>query len=308
MPESIYLTGISYELEEPREIQQLEELRDQRELFLNFRSLGLASYSPSRRSPASLATESARRTLWKAGAEPGEVDFLLYATTTFDHRSHYSTDIQRLIADLELERAFPIGITLSECANTIAALTVASKLIEGGSARTVLLITADGVVDGGSRIVPPEVSIASDAAASVLVTGEEGGRFRLLATEEHAVAWKSDRRPQEDFTEYLKVSSKGIEEVCRRVLRRSGTTPDAIRWLITNNYNRSVASLYSNQSGVDMDRVYTDNISRFGHGFGADVLINLSDCLEDHPASPSDLFLLLSAGPTMWATAVIALG
>lgn len=305
MAESVVLSGISYEIDEPRKIGECDELRQDPELLRNLSSLGLVSYSPTDRSPVDLAIECAERTLWKSGIPAADVDLLLYATTTFERKDFYSRDIRRLRAKLGLERAFPMGITLSECANMLVALDVASKFITTESARRALVITVDKVVEGESRIVPPQISVASDAAASLMVMGEGNGQFRLLGTAEHAVAGKSEAPFQENFTQYLKISAEGTQRVCQKLFEGLGKSPAEVDWLITNNYNQSVASFYSNQSGIDLDRVYCDNISRFGHAFGADNPINLADCVEDHPMGPGALYMLLAAGPSMWATGML---
>src|SRR5436309_2618516 len=97
MGREVYLKGISYELEEPCGIEQLQELRDNRELLTTLRSLGVAAYSPSQRSPAELAAAAISRTLWKAKVAPEDVDLLLYTTSTFWNSAFYGKDVHALI-------------------------------------------------------------------------------------------------------------------------------------------------------------------------------------------------------------------
>ncbi|HVR11755.1 MAG TPA: 3-oxoacyl-[acyl-carrier-protein] synthase III C-terminal domain-containing protein [Thermoanaerobaculia bacterium] len=301
----VYLKGISYELEEPRPLQQLPEIRQSPDLLANLKAVGVECFSASRQSPADLAASCVSRTLWKAKTDPASVDLLFYATSTFGEPSFYGRDVQALIGRLGLVNAYPIGVTLSECANVVIALALAADTLQLGRCRNALVVTTDKVLDGESRVVPPEVSVGSDCAASVLVCGEGTGPWELLATERLLIPLEGEGRAHENFAGYLKMSAQGIQKVTARTLSALGLKPDDFTWLITNNYNQSVARLYASQSGFDLAKVYTANISRYGHCFGADNLINLSDCAGEHPPAAGDLVLLLASGPNMWATAVL---
>jgi 3-oxoacyl-[acyl-carrier-protein] synthase III len=301
----VYLKGISYELEETRPLQQLPELRQNPELLANLKAVGVAAYSPSRQSPAELAAACASRTLWKSKTDPGAVDLLLYATTTFKEPRFYGRDVQALITKLGLVNAYPVGVTLSECANFVIALSLAADSLRLGHCRNALLVTTDKVLEGESRIVPPEISVGSDCAASVLVTRDGTGPWELLATERFMIPLNGSGPAHEDFARHLKMSAQGIREITARTLAAVDRKPDDFAWLITNNYNQSVSRLFASQSGFDPGRLYTANIARYGHGFGADNLINLSDCAGEHPPDEGDLYFLLASGPNMWAAAVL---
>lgn len=305
MEANVYLKGISYELEEPRSIDQLEDLQQNPDLLAQLKSVGVASYSASRKSPTELVAACATRTLWKAKTDPKAVDLLVFATTSFWEPEYYGKDIQSLVTKLQLENVYPIGVTFSECANLIVALAVGADAIRQGGYRNVLVVSADKSQAGKSRIVPPDVSVASDAAASVLLTGEGTGPYELLSTSRYMIPLAFERAASENFAQYLKMTTRGIHEISARTMAAVGKTPEDFAWLITNNYNTSVSSLFASQTGFAPERVYTKNIARYGHGYGADNLINLYDCAGEHPPQPGDLFCLLASGPNMWATAVV---
>jgi 3-oxoacyl-[acyl-carrier-protein] synthase-3 len=300
-----YLRGLAYELEEPRGIERLDELQTDTERLNRLTSIGLAAYSASRQSPAEMAAAAAQRTLWKAKVKPGDVDLLVYASSSFSESRYYGRDIDRLLSRLKLDRAFPIGVTLSECSNLVAALEVAATLVRAGRCRHALLITTDKVADGASRIVAPEVGVASDSAASILVTNEQGGLFELLAVERHVLPLRYEQHRHENVEQYLHLSAQGVGEVCAKTMTAAGKTPADFTWLISNNFNTSISKLVAMQSGIPAQQTYSANISRFGHSFAADNLINLADCLSAHPPASGDLYMLLSSGPHTWGGAVL---
>ncbi len=300
----VYLHGPAYEVGEPRDIGELPELRDDPALLAALRGGGLAECAPGEASPAEMAAASARRSLWKARVEGEQVDALVYATSSFWCDRFIKRDVNELFRELGLSRAYPLGVTLSDCGNVVAALRVAAALVRGEGCANVLVAATDAVRPGAGRVVPPRVSVASDAAASFVVTDRPGG-YRVLSVRNHMIAFAYEREPHEDFARYLKVSAEGIREVARAALEAAGRGAGELRRLLPNNYNRSVARLIASQAGVDEERVHTANIARLGHCFGADNVINLCDCAVEEPPAPGDLFLLLASGPNTWGAAVL---
>ena len=303
MKKKIYMKGISHEIEAPRDIQQLEELRDNPDLLETLRSLGVASYSSSKQSIPELAAASASRSLWKGKIAPEAVGLLIFATSSFGEIT--PKDIQWLVAKLGIKNAYPVGMTLSECANFIIALGTAVDALGQERCKNVLIVTADKTPNGNSRIVPPDVSVASDAAASVVLTTEEEGPYEVLGTQQTMIPLAFEKSAHEDFGLYLKTSIKGLTRIAEQTLSASGKQPEDFSWLITNSYNTSVSNLFATQFRVDPSRVYTANIGRYGHCFGADNLINLSHCASENRPAAGDLICLLASGPNMWATALL---
>lgn len=302
MERQIYMKGISHEIEETQDIRQLEEIRDNPDLLESLRLVGVASYSSSKQSLSELAAACAARSLWKAKTAPESVGLLVLATSGFGDLT--PKDVQWLIAKLGLKNAYPLGITLSECANFIIALSMAADALGQERYRSALVITVDKVRNGSSRIVPPDVSVASDSAASAVLSFEEGP-YEVLGTQQHMIPLPFETAAHEDFALYLKISAKGLAQIAEQTLSASGKKPEDLSWLITNNYNTSVSKLFAIQFRVDPSRVYNANIGRYGHCFGADNLINLSHCASENRPSAGDLFCLLASGPNMWATALL---
>jgi len=182
---------------------------------------------------------------------------------------------------------------------------VAEGLLRGGGARNVLVVAADAIAPGNSRIVPPEISVASDAAASVVMSVDDDGLFELLGTARHRASIAYEKFPQEDFTIYLKTVARALEKIRQDSLAPWGGSAEGFRWLIPNNFNTSVTRLISMQMAFAPSQVYTENIRRFGHGLGADVLLNLCDCFNNEQVDSGDRVLLLASGPNQWATVAL---
>ena len=57
--------------------------------------------------------------------------------------------------------------------------------------------------------------------------------------------------------------------------------------------------------GFEQNQMYLDNVSKFGHCYAADTLINLSSFSEQEAIKPDDLFVLLGTGHKHWGSALL---
>ena len=126
---------------------------------------------------ADLAHAAALRLFAESGVEPGEIDFLLFCSQAPDHILPATACL--LQARLGLRRdcgALDYGLG---CSGFVYGLALAKGLIETGSARRILLLTADTY----SRYIHPADrsvrTLFGDGAAATLITAQEaeGGRI-----------------------------------------------------------------------------------------------------------------------------------
>ncbi len=130
--------------------------------------------------PATIAVASARRALETAGLTPGDVELIVFATTTPDITFPGSACL--LQAMLEIDGQACIDVR-SQCTGFLTALEVASRFVATGAYRTALIVAADvptHVVryDG----VTPELAILTGDSAAAAVLQAGGARGEVLAT------------------------------------------------------------------------------------------------------------------------------
>ena len=247
-----------------------------------------------------------RQTLAAAACDPASVDHVIYATTTFWQESFYRRqEISRLLWELELTRAYPIGVTLSECANVQAALAVGAALIGAGQARTVMVVSTDCTGERASRLVPPKIGIKSDGAASVLLSREPVGPFVYLGTRQviNAALWNLD--PEASPGQYLREIGNGIKATIDGLLAAQGLSLAEIDLVIPNNYNQSVVRTVGAMIGVPAARVYGRNIARMAHAIACDNLVNLRDARDETAIAPGAKLLLIGTGPNVWGASLV---
>lgn len=299
-----FVDGISYTLGERR--HDLDELTDvlqgtRRQL----REAGLENYYVTDGSPTDLARDPIERTLaWASEANLGQIRRVIFATNSVGHEALATPHaISRLIADVGLASAFPLGVFLAWCANFQIALELARSMIETGQEETVLVVCSD-VHWRPDRLVSPRVSVHSDAAVSFTVSAHEG-RFELLATQVHVDPPLGDLNRETHFVQYMDGVARGVATVTDAVLEAAGIAREDVGRVILNNYNLWVCRSMTKIAGFPEDHAYLDNVPRFAHALAADNPINLDDYYREQRPESGECIGLLGSGAFQWGFTLV---
>src|ERR1700674_4882914 len=124
MPAIATISSLCYELGRRCRIDELPEFTARPDLLalLAPAGSGLRYYHESDETPYALARRCAQRTIEDSGVAPASIDAVMFASDSLDD----AAALGRLLADLELVKAYPINVSLSDCANLPIALRVAS--------------------------------------------------------------------------------------------------------------------------------------------------------------------------------------
>lgn len=302
----VYLTALSYELGDFYSVEEVDELKENPKILDTLLKLGLKKYSKSQLTPLEIAKRSALRTLERANMRGEDIDALIYATNSFWNLAFYGIrEVSCFIDELGLDNAYPIGVFFSECGNLQTAVRTAYSLIKSEDCKNVLLITTDKISETDSRIVPPNISVKSDAAASCVLSSNIKREFEVIYNYQCMNAKMKDIEPNEQPLEYFEKIMEGVKRTVDQVVTNIKKEPKDFRKLILNNYNLSVTKSICMSLGFDVEQAYTDNISRFAHAIAADNLINLYDFSSTNNILVDDLILLLGTGPNMWGTTIL---
>jgi 3-oxoacyl-[acyl-carrier-protein] synthase-3 len=188
------------------------------------------------------------------------------------------------------------GMQLHKCVSSLTALHVAERLLRAHprGSRAILLIgeTADSedlrILDAG---------VVGDLGCAVLLT--RGGERNHVVASTVRVHGEYARGIYDDPNspvrqDYDQRSRDLMVGVVAETLERAHLSLDEVRYVLPHNVNvkrwlRAIDSL-----GVDRERVYLDNVARYGHCFGADVFVNFASVRQT--LQPGDYCLLVSAG------------
>lgn len=215
-----------------------------------------------------LAIRSARSTLEAAGI--GSVDGLVLCSTRFPGGAEtHGGFVQRIAAGLDLTDVAFHGLTLHRCANLLAAIQLASALVAAGVHRDVLVVTTDRIGPAETRV--EQYALFSDGAASCLISQ------RAYGPDSYQIVSCASARDLTRLDWANEISADLAREVNHSLLAGTGLDLADVRAVMHANLVTPLVMLKERQSGFRAEQLYAGNISRFGHCFAADPLINLVD-------------------------------
>jgi 3-oxoacyl-[acyl-carrier-protein] synthase III len=301
----LFLDALAYELgEEARPVAELpnvaEDIREQ------LQQGGLRTYRVSSRTPIELARGPVTRTLAALDDEErARIKRVIFATNSFHDPSIATVrEISRLLVDVGLGSAVPIGLFLSFCANLQSAIDVARGLLALEPGHAVLIICTDVRPRDEDRLVEPNISVLSDAAASLVLSPREG-RYRVLDSRFQVESALGLLDRSTEFLEYMDGVSRGVTSVLGDTLAALELEPTEVARLLPANHTRWVCRAMAELAGFEESRLYLDNIPRVAHAFAADNVINLYDYEEAGNVRAGDLIALFGSGGFQWGCTLV---
>ena len=229
-----------------------------------------------------MGVEAVKQLLAKTNTQPEEVDMIICAVVTPDMLFPATANI---IADkVNIRNASGFDMNAG-CSSFLYALTAASKFVESGSHKKIIVVGADkmsSIVDYTDRSTSP---IFGDGAAAVLLepTNEEVGVMDTIMhsdgkgrTHLHQKAGGSLRPPTHETIDarqhfiyqegqpVFKWAVSKMADVSVEMMNRHGITPETLTWLVPHQANMRIIEATANRMGICREQVMI-NIQRYGN-------------------------------------------
>jgi 3-oxoacyl-[acyl-carrier-protein] synthase-3 len=269
-----FLSGPSYVLGEDEvdhsAIENLSELASQFKLASQPGLWGWGTIRTTKRELADLAAETGVATLRAAGITPSSVEALVLCSNRIPGPAEgHGQLVADVLTGIGLGDIPAYGVNLNRCVNLLAGIDVAQAFVLSGRYRRVLVITTDKVAEGADRM--SQFALFSDGAASCVITADEAqaASFELLgcatAQDTATLDWNNQ------------ISSDLARQVNEQLLAAPGLKLGDVTALMHANLFTPLVVMKERQAGFRTDQLYLGNITRIGHCFAADPLINLVD-------------------------------
>ncbi len=268
---------------------------------------------------AFMGTEAARAALAQAGAEPGEVDAILLATSTPDQA--FPATALRVQAALGVPGGFGFDLSAA-CAGFVYGLSVADGMIRSGQARGVLVIGSEVY----SRIMDWQdrgtcVLFGDGAGAVFLRAGEGRGTIDrgILSTHLHAQGSLGDilyvdgavgRRDKPGTLvmhgrEVFRHAVVRLAEAVDEALAANGLSRREVDWLVPHQANLRIIEAMGKRLGLASERVVV-TVDRHANTSAASVPLALAEAVGDGRIRPGDLVLMEALGGGLtWGSALV---
>jgi len=261
-----------------------------------------------------LVVPAASRCLDTRGISPAAVDCIIVATMTPDRLCPSTA----AVVQRKLGAIHAWGFDLAgACSGFVYGLIVATKLVESGAVRRLLLCGADrmsSVVNSEDRAT---AVLFGDGAGAVMIEAVEDESVGILdhvchtngegelslyipaggSVEPASVDSVAKRRHYvvQDGPAVFKAAVIGMAEVTEEILKRNDLAPADLAWLVPHQANRRIIEAVAKRLGLGLDRVII-NLDRYGNTVGATIPIALSEWNEHKRFRYGDRLALAAFG------------
>ncbi len=229
-----------------------------------------------------MAVNAINGLLKKKGISPLEIDLIICATTTPDMQFPATANI---IADkVGAKNSFGYDISAA-CSGFIYSLVTASKFIESGTHKKVIVVGADkmsSIVDytdrqtcvifgdgAGAVLLEPDESgngiidsiLRSDGAGAQHLHQKAGGSMRPAT---HETVDAREHFIYQEGQAVFKFAVKGMADISAEILEKNNLNGDDIAWLVPHQANKRIIDATAKRMGLDEAKVMI-NIDRYGN-------------------------------------------
>lgn len=264
-----------------------------------------------------LALEASRRALDAAGAEAGDIDLIMVATSTPDYI--FPSTAALLQAKLGIRNGGAAFDLQAVCSGFVYALAVADKFIRSGSHRRALVVGAEvfsRILDWSDR---GTCVLFGDGAGAVVL--EASDRPGILATALHAdgsyhgilsvpgnVASgrvTGDPFLRMDGQAVFKFAVRVLGEVAQEVLAIAGAGAESVDWLIPHQANVRILQATAKRLALPMEKVLV-TVDLHGNTSAASVPLALDLAVRDGRIHSGHRLLLQGVGGGFtWGAALV---
>lgn len=258
-----------------------------------------------------MATEAVKQLLEKTGTDKDEVDMLICGVVTPDMQFPATANI--ICDKVGIKNGFGYDVNAG-CSSFLFALITASKFVESGSHRKVIVVGADkmsSIVDYNDRNTSP---IFGDGAGAVMLepdtTGlgiidsimhvDGSGRQHL-----HQVAGGSLRpatfetilRRQhfiyQEGQPVFKAAVSSMADVSVRMMERHNLTPETLKYLVPHQANMRIIEATARRMGIPRENVML-TIEKYGNTTAGTIPLCLWE--YEHELKPGDNIIISTFG------------
>lgn len=231
---------------------------------------------------AYMAFEAAKSLLEKKKIDPKEIELIIVATVTPDHQYPATANIVSEMLGATNAWGFDIQ---AACSSFIYALQAASKFIESGTHKKVLVIGSDkmsSIVDysdratsilfgdaAGAVLLEPsndetgiiDARMYSDGSGKNFLYQPAGGSvmpasYDTVLNKQHFISM--------DGKAVFKVAVTKMADVAEEMMQRNNLTSEDVAFLVPHQANKRIIEACAERMGVGMDKVIL-NIQKYGN-------------------------------------------
>ncbi|NOU48336.1 MAG: ketoacyl-ACP synthase III [Bacteroidales bacterium] len=265
-----------------------------------------------------IGTEAVNGLLKKTGTKPEEIDMVICATVTPDMLFPATANI--ISHNCGIKNAFSFDMNAA-CSGLLYAIVTASKFIESGAYKKVIVVGADkmsSIVDytdratciifgdgGGAMLFEPTTEdlgvmdsiLQSDGSGMPYLHQKAGGSLKppsleTIAAREHFI--------YQEGQPVFKFAVINMADVSAAIMERNNLSSDDVNWLVPHQANLRIIDATARRMGVGTEKVMI-NIQHYGNTTSGTIPLCLWDW-EKQLRKGDNLILAAFGGGFTWGS------
>ncbi|HTJ79147.1 MAG TPA: beta-ketoacyl-ACP synthase 3 [Rariglobus sp.] len=271
-------------------------------------------YADADESATSLAATAVNHALAQAGMNASQIDGIVLATIIPDQPVPSMASGLAKLLGCPKALAFDVN---AACSGWLYALEVGRAFIRGGTAKNVIVVTAELL----SRITNPNdhetAFLFGDGAGAAILTDAPGGhRLHRMALSGDASVFEAIQRPgggarqllpapgggdlkdfylQMDGGAVFKSAVIAFANEIEDAMKRHNLKPDDISWIVPHQANERILKAVGKRVGIPFEK-FVVTIAKYGNTSGASVSMALGWAAEEGIFKSGDKIIFCSVG------------
>ena len=253
-------------------------------------------YCAGEENSSDMAVRVGRQLLDKEPGLAKSVDAVICYHSTINEMASWSTAC-RVQYELGLKQAY--GFTVSQKGGnaSLMALKVACDLLKTEpDLKTLLLVGAEKLVPPYRRVFGKMTAAGDSASAMLLSRGAAECRPLCFRMRDFPAWWNPDDYTGEQMAGLLDLLAKQATALTNQVMDELKLGREDVALFIPPNFSLALNRRLGERAGIPPEKIYSDNIPRFGHLLNSDLVVNLSTARRERKLKPGDLVLVLGVG------------
>lgn len=261
--------------------------------------------------------KAAEKAIEKSGISKDEIDLIICTTITPDTLVPSTACLIQRALGMQGCMAFDIN---AACSGFVYGVDIAQKYLECGTARNVLVISAEELSKITDYRDRASCILFGDGAAAAVLTSSDGsyssfigadgrGADFLKATSVHPVPHpfyelkgvdpKIDEEDNgflyQDGKEVYKFAVDALPRAVKKVLEKAEISVESVDWIIPHQANIRIIQTAASKLDISIDK-FCLNISEYGNTSSASIPIALCESIENGKIKKGDTIVLVGFG------------
>jgi len=255
--------------------------------------------------------KSANKTLSLSESKKEDIDLLfLYngINPTANKKGKGDSDLSifkynsaKLNYDLGLKKASAFAVSEQGCSGVLSIIDLAFHYINSSDKKSILCLAGDMLGSLSKREII--YNVMSDSTCAFIVKENSSKNIvKSFYQLTHSYYWDTPLREQEVLAAYFPMAKQTI----LGALKKANLSIEDVSWFVPHNVNIKSWQILSRLIGIPDDKIWTKNISKYGHTISCDHIVNLFDMEKSNTIKKGDMLVLFTFGfGASWSCLII---